>query len=66
MEHAIHGKHPVDLIFIPKPPTTPQNWFVHAVHGVEIQAPMPVLVFAKAKKLDEYGFEWEYHFLKEQ
>lgn len=65
MEHTIHATKNVDFIYIPKPPTTPQSFIVSKVEAVK-PVPLPVLVFQRAKKLDEFGMQWEYWFVREE
>jgi hypothetical protein len=65
MEHTIRSTRNVDFIYIPKPPVSPQS-FIASKTEVIPTAAIPVLVFQRHKKLDEYGFEWDYLFVREE
>lgn len=67
MELTTHGRRPEEEFIIPKPPMTPRHFIVEkAAAGFLVErAPLQVLVFQKAKKLDEFGFQWEYWLVRE-
>lgn len=65
MEMSMHGKKPSDVIYIPKPPVTAKAFITDRLTGPELRDPLPVLEFRRHKKRDQYGFEWDYIFVRE-